>query len=162
MYGVVASDDLLFREHLNSVVTSSKIMRGMLLRTFTTRQEVPMMTMYNTYIRSKMEYCSLVWSPSQKKDIDRLERVQKNFTNKIDGLEHLNYHQKLKKLKLYSLERRRERYMIINAWQQIEGIIENVLGLKARIIGRSRRIVSTNIPLGINGKRIKERQNTDT
>ena len=158
--GVVASDDLLFREHINSVVTSSKIMQGMLLRTFTTRQEVPMMTMYNTYIRSKMEYCSLVWSPSQKKDIDRLERVQKNFTSKIDGLEHLNYHQRLKKLKLYSLERRRERYMIINAWQQIEGIIENVLGLKARRIGRSRRIVSTNIPLGINGKRIKERDRT--
>ena len=157
--GVVASDDLLFREHINSVVTSSKIMQGMLLRTFTTRQEVPMMTMYNTYIRSKMEYCSLVWSPSQKKDIDRLERVQKNFTSKIDGLEHLNYHQRLKKLKLYSLERRRERYMIINAWQQIEGIIENVLGLKARRIG-SRRIVSTNIPLGINGKRIKERDRT--
>ena len=97
--GVVASDDLLFREHINSVVTSSKIMQGMLLRTFTTRQEVPMMTMYNTYIRSKMEYCSLVWSPSQKKDIDRLERVQKNFTSKIDGLEHLNYHQRLKKAK---------------------------------------------------------------
>ena len=50
--------------------------------------------------------------------------------------------------------------MIINAWQQIEGIIENVLGLKARRIGRSRRIVSTNIPLGINGKRIKERDRT--
>ena len=46
--GVVASDDLLFREHINSVVTSSKIMQGMLLRTFTTRQEVPMMTIYNT------------------------------------------------------------------------------------------------------------------
>ncbi|CAL4062211.1 unnamed protein product, partial [Meganyctiphanes norvegica] len=123
--------------------TSSKIMQGMLLRTFATRQEIPMMTMYNTYIRSKLEYCSLVWSPSQQKYINKLERVQKNFTSKIEGIEHLNYHQRLKKLKLYSLERRRERYMIINAWQQIEGITENVLGLKARRMGRSRRIIST-------------------
>ena len=158
--GVVGSDDLLFREHIDGLVTSSKIMQGMLLRTFATRQEIPMMTMYNTYIRSKLEYCSLVWSPSQQKYINKLERVQKNFTSKIEGIEHLNYHKKLKKLKLYSLERRRERYMIINAWQQIEGITENVLGLKARRMGRSRRIISTKIPLGVNGKRIKERDRT--
>ena len=50
--------------------------------------------------------------------------------------------------------------MITNAWQLIEGIIENVLGLKDRTIGRSRRLVSTNIPLGINGKRIKEKDRT--
>ena len=146
--GVVTSDDLLFREHIDSIVTSSKIMQGMLLRTFATRQEVPMMTMYNTFIRNKMEYCSLVWSPSQQKDIDKLERVQKSFTSKIEGIEHLNYHQRLKRLKLYSLERR-ERYMVISAWQQIEGISENVLGMKARRLGRSRRVVSTVIPLGI-------------
>ncbi|CAL4235595.1 unnamed protein product [Meganyctiphanes norvegica] len=107
-----------------------------------------------------MEYCSLIWSPSQKKDIDKLERVQKHFTSRIEGLENLNYHQRLKKLKLYSLERRRERYMLNNAWQQIEEISENVLGLKARRLGRSRRLVSTMIPLGINGKRIKDRDRT--
>ncbi|CAL4078860.1 unnamed protein product, partial [Meganyctiphanes norvegica] len=44
--------------------------------------------------------------------------------------------------------------------QQIEGITENVLGLKARRMGRSRRIISTKIPLGVNGKRIKERDRT--
>ena len=39
--------------------------------------------------------------------------------------------------------------MVISAWQQIEGISENVLGMKARRLGRSRRVVSTVIPLGI-------------
>ena len=46
--------------------------------------------------------------------------------------------------------------MIISAWQQNEEISENVLGLKARRLGRSRRLVSTMVPLGINGKRIKD------
>merc|ERR1712105_76008 len=80
--------------------------------------------------------------------------------SKIEGLEQLDYHQRLKKLKLYSLERRRERYLIINAWQQVEGLAENTLGLKARRTGRSRRIVSINIPLGVNKKRIKEKDRT--
>ena len=75
-------------------------------------------------------------------------------------MKHKYIHQMSCILNLYSLERRRERYMIINAWQQLEGIAENILGLKSRRIGRSRRIVSTRIPLGVNGNRIKEKDRT--
>ncbi|CAL4083451.1 unnamed protein product, partial [Meganyctiphanes norvegica] len=59
------------------------------------------------------------------KDINKLERVQKNFIRKIEGIEHLNYHQRLKKLKLYSLERRRMR--IFNALPQD---IRNLTGVE--------------------------------
>merc|ERR1739840_81961 len=158
--GITINSNLLFREHIDNIVTSSKIMSGILLRTFSTRQEAPMMRMFNSYIKSKLEYCSIVWSPWHQNEINKLERIQKNFTSKIHGLDQLNYHERLKKVKLYSLERRRERYLIINAWQQIEGITENILELKARRIGRSRRIKTTSIPLVINGKRIKERNRT--
>ena len=158
--GITVNSNLLFREHIDNIVTSSKIMSGILLRTFSTRQEAPMMRMFNSYIKSKLEYCSIVWSPWHQNEINKLERIQKNFTSKIHGLDQLDYHERLKKLKLYSLERRRERYLIINAWQQIEGITENILGLKARRIGRSRRIKTTTIPLVTNGKRIKERNRT--
>ncbi|CAL4191225.1 unnamed protein product, partial [Meganyctiphanes norvegica] len=154
--GIIASDNLRFKEHIDSVVTSSKRMISLLMRTFSMREQIPMMRLFNTYIRSKLEYCCLVWSPSHQNDINKLERVLKNFTSKISGMEKLNYHERLRKLNLYSLERRRERFMIINAWQQIEGIKENILSLKARRIGRSRRIVSTVIPIGIKGKQLKE------
>ena len=70
--------------------------------------------MFNSYIKSKLEYCSLVWSPWHQKEINKLERIQQNVTSKIEGMEQLDYHQRLKKLNLYSLERRRERYLIIN------------------------------------------------
>ena len=158
--GVLANNNLLFKEHIDKIVTSSKIMSGVLLRTLSTRESEPMMKMFNSYLKSKLEYCSLVWSPWHQTEINKLERVQRNFTSRIDGLEELNYHQRLKKLNLYSLERRRERYLIINAWQQIEGQAENILGIKARRIGRSRRIVSTTIPFIVGGKRIKEKDRT--
>ena len=41
----------------------------------------------------------------------------------------MDYHEIIKKLELYSLERRRDRFLIINAWQQLEGDRENVLKL---------------------------------
>ena len=86
-----------------------------------------MRKLFNTYIHSKIDYCCIVWSPWCQNDIDKVERIQKSYTSKIEGMEELNYHQHLKKLKLYSLERRRERFMLINTWQQIEGLRENVL-----------------------------------
>ena len=86
-----------------------------------------MVKMFNSYVRSRLKYCGLVWNPWKKEDIDKLERVQKNFTCKIQGFEKLNYHQRLERLGMFSMERRRERYLIINAWQQIEDVKVNIL-----------------------------------
>ena len=102
----------------------------MLLRTFETREARPMMNMFNSYIRSKLEYCSMIWNPHKKEEIDKIERIQKHFTSKIRGLEHMDYHERLKKLGIYSLERRRERFLIINAWQQLVGIVADFIHLR--------------------------------
>ena len=152
--GVYSTNDMMFREHMNKIINSSKVVMGMLLRTFSTREKEPMLKMFNTYIKSKMEYCCIVWSPIKQKWIYELEKIQKNFTRQINGMEGLNYHERLKKLKLYSLERRRERYMIIYGWQQLEGIKENVLRLVASDTRRDRRIISPTIPKYANGKRL--------
>ena len=55
----------------------------------------------------------------EKEDIDKLERIGKNFTSKIKDLE------KLRELKMYSMNEG-EIYMIIKTWQQIENIRENI------------------------------------
>ena len=50
-------------------------------------------------------------------NIVELVMVQRRFIKRIEGIEHLTYPEQLKKLKLYSLERRRERYLIIYLWK---------------------------------------------
>ena len=160
--GVWTEEDASFEEHIEYLVQTSKVRTGMLLREFETREPELMIKMFNSYVRSRLEYCSLVWNPWKKEDIDKLERVQKNFTSRIEGLESLNYHQRLKRLGMYSLERRRERYLIINAWQQMEDVKENILNLEAgnggdlgeETIGRRRCIKSQTIPTKLsNGSR---------
>ena len=83
-------------------------------------------------VRSRLEYYCSVWSPIAQGDINKIERIQKSFSSKIDAMEGFDYHKRLKELRMYSLERRRERYLIIYAWQMLEGLKENILGLKAR------------------------------
>merc|ERR1712098_122864 len=107
--GELTTNDLKFREHINNITSSSKIIMGMLLRTFSTRDKEPMIKMFNTYIKSKLEYCSILWSPEKQTPISELEDIQKIFTKKIDGMEGLNYHERLKKLNMYSLERKGDR-----------------------------------------------------
>merc|ERR1711895_422063 len=64
----------------------------------------------------------------------------------------MDYHEILKTLNTYSLERRRERFLIQNAWQQIEGKKENILGCETGKVGRRRCIRSATIPTALSEK----------
>jgi len=151
--GILASNDLLFREHINKVTSSCRVAMGIILRSFYSREKEPMMRLFNAYVRSKMEYCSVVWSPSEQTYINEIEKIQKAFTSRIEGVENMDYHERLKELKLYSLERRRERYYMIYGWQQMEGIKENSLKLKESERG-TRLIISPKMPGEYDGVRI--------
>ena len=61
----------------------------------------------------KPEYCCQLWNPWKAKDIQAIEAIQLTFTYKITGAQDLNYWERQHELKLYSLQRRRERYIII-------------------------------------------------
>ena len=54
--GILTSRDVPFSEHIDDLVLSSKIKAGLLLRTFKTRDAEPMMKMFNSFIRSKLDY----------------------------------------------------------------------------------------------------------
>jgi len=62
---------------------------------------------YKTYVRPHLEYCIQAWSPKLQKDKMLLEKVQQRATRIVKGLEKLPHETRLKKLGIYSLERRR-------------------------------------------------------
>ena len=72
-----------------------------------------------------VEYCCPLWSPHRIQDIARIESVQRRFTAKISSVCDLDYWERLKQLKLMSLQRRRERYQIIYMWKLINGKAQN-------------------------------------
>ena len=83
-----------------------------------------MMTIWKSLVQSKLDYCSQLWSPSDQASIGRLESVSRHFTAQVAGLEGLDYWDRLQALKLYSQERRRERYRIIFVWKVLQGYAE--------------------------------------
>ena len=108
---------------------------------FQTREELPMITIWNSLVRPCLDYCSPVWSPrlSNFREIDLLEEIQRSFTRQIDEMEGLDYAQRLEKLHMYSIQRRNERFKIIYIYKIKENLVPNIsnkYGLTFKINGR--------------------------
>ena len=104
---------------------SARKIAAWVLSVFRTRSPILMTTLFKTMVRSKLEYCCPVWDPAKLEDIREIENIQRNFTRKISSCRDLDYWQRLKALKLMSLQRRRERYIIIHTWKIVNGHAPN-------------------------------------
>ena len=56
-------------------------------------------------VRPKLEYAAMIWSPYEKKDIRKIERIQKAATKMAPS--YLPYEERVSRLKLPTLEKRR-------------------------------------------------------
>ena len=82
-----------------------------------------------------------------------VENILRSFTRRIQGLENLNYWERLKELNLYSLERRRERYCIIYIWKILNNLAPNFSDpLEIELtLGSDRRGLKCKIPGIVSG-----------
>ena len=123
--GVIMGDEATFAAHIEGMTAKARRQAGWILRTFSARDKLTMMTLYKALVRPIVEYCSQLWSPSQVGLIRKVESVQRNFTARIHGMAEKTYWDRLKELDLYSLERRRERYCILYVYKILAGLTPN-------------------------------------
>ena len=84
-----------------------------------------MMVLLKSLVQPHLDYCSQLWSPSSQGHVNKLEDVQRSLVSRVwdYGLVGLNYWEKLAHLRLYSQERRRERYQMIFIWKVSQGLV---------------------------------------
>ena len=107
---------LSFNDLLSTCTSSALRTLGFLVRNcreFT--REDALKVLFTSYVRSKLEYCCLVWQPSYAASITALEKVQRKFlkylTYRIDGIypaQGCDHHQLLDRFAFKSLHERRE------------------------------------------------------
>ena len=124
--GVTMSSNGNFSEHIRKICQSARNMCAWILRTFADRSHDLMLTTWKQLVLPILDYGSQLWSPSKKGDIQQIEDVQRCFTRKISIRGRNGYWERLRSLRLYSLERRRERYRIIYAWKILENLVPNL------------------------------------
>lgn len=116
--GVWFDTKFTFEKHISTVVNEAFRMLGFLKRNCQDfRNEKTVITLYNSFVRSKLEYASIIWNPYHDNRIKQVEKVQKKFSKylnyKFKNARHntnvkLNYDQLRQIYQLDTLNKRRE------------------------------------------------------
>ena len=106
-----------FDFHISNLCKRCSNLAGWILRTFTIRDPQVMLTLYKSLVMPRFDYASQLWSPYLLKHVYLFVKVRA-FTKISQECSFFltSYSKCLEVLKLYSLQRRRERYGIIYVW----------------------------------------------
>ena len=126
--GIRMQNDASFDEHIAKIQATGRRWCSWVLRTFSSRHRDTMLVLWKQLILPRIEYCSPLWAPSKRKDLEKVESIQKTFTAKIEGMRDHNYYERLQILNMYSIQRRFERFIIICVWKILNGLTVNVNG----------------------------------
>ena len=128
--GVIMQQDLSFKLHIADIVKRARNKLSWVLSVFKSRSEIVINTLFKSMVRPIVEYCCVVWNPTKVSEIAFIESIQRTATSKIAGISDMNYWERLKKLKLMSLERRREHYVLVYMHKILQHRVPNDIGIE--------------------------------
>lgn len=131
--GILFDSELTFRPHAEKIANSAYRMLGFVLRTANRFRKVKtILILYNSLVRSLLEYCVAVWDPFYESHINIIERIQRRFCMYIyfkrllpDPPLHYSYSWTLTNLGIQPLFRRRLYLQMIFLYKSIRGIFDS-------------------------------------
>ena len=107
--GVTFSADMKVSEQFGIAASKGNQSLRLIRRTITYKVKQLIVPLYKAIVRPHLEYCIQAWTPYRKKDIDKLERIQRRATKMIPKLRDLSYESRLLQCGLTTPETRRLR-----------------------------------------------------
>lgn len=90
--GVTFDSQLSFNDHTSNVIQSSLKMLGFIVRNTRSFNNIEALkSLYFSLVRSRLEYCTVVWSPFYKYVMSGLENVQRRFVKLLYLKAHKQY-----------------------------------------------------------------------
>ncbi len=111
--GVTITSNLKFSQQCKEAAGKANRMLGFIKRNFSFKNNDIILPLYNSLVRPHLEYAVQFWSPHLAMDIAKLEAVQRRAMKMIPSLRNKSYEERLARLNLFSLEKRRLRGKLI-------------------------------------------------
>ena len=119
--GVTFCADMKVSEQRRIAASKGNQILGLNRRTITYKEKQLIVPLYKAIVRVHLEYCIQAWRPYRKKDIDKLERLQRRATKIIPEMRNLSYESRLLQCGLTTLETRRLRGDQIEVFKTVNG-----------------------------------------
>ena len=129
--GILFTSDLKFVEHINKILSKCYKNLGFIIRNTQDFSKTAIITLFNSLIRSRLEYCSLIWDPSAKIHISVIDRIQNKFLKYLYFREYgiypkyLSYKDMLLHYNSKSLYLRRQCQILIILYKLLHSGIED-------------------------------------
>jgi len=122
--GVTIRNDLKVSNQCAKAYASASRALGLIGRNIRYKQTDMMLKLFKSLVRPHVEYCTVAWSPHYKKDKQLIEKVQRRFIKMLPEFKHKKYEEVLEKLKLNTLEERRNRADVIFLFKMYKGLTQ--------------------------------------
>ena len=125
--GLCITDNLKWSSYIQKVHYKSNYLSHTILKTFSSGQAELFIHLYKTYIRPLLEYNVSIWNPQSVHDKKLAENTQIVFTRKLCkklNLKYNSYLDRLKTLKLETLEYRRLKQDLVLVYKILNSLID--------------------------------------
>jgi hypothetical protein len=107
--GVTITSDLSWSEHIIRTVKRANTSSYVMFKAFSRPSKTTFLKIYKSYILPLLEYANVIWSPTLIRDIKLIEKVQRKTTKRVWSFRHESYDNRIGRLKLLPLGKRRKR-----------------------------------------------------
>ena len=155
--GVVMDEELKFHLHVPQAVKKASRMLGLVHATFTCLDETTIPRLFMTMVQPHLEYGNVIWHPRYKWDKLEVEKIQHRATKLIPSLKGLSYEDRLRVLKMPSLEHCRIRgdllqvYKILNGIDRVDPSLFFCMVTGSSTRGHNQKMVKSHTRLGMMG-----------
>jgi len=115
--GVQVDSDLKFSCHIEMQVTKANKILGLIRRSYQFLDEECMRMLFTALVRPHLEFANVAWSPRYQKDKILIEGVLRRATKLVPRLTSLPYEMRLERLKVPSMQYRRDRGDMIEVYK---------------------------------------------
>ena len=120
--GVIVHKSLKPSLQYSKAAKKANAVLAQISRAVSYRDKVTFLHLFRTYVRPHLEYCGAAWSPWTQGDKDVLENVQRRAIGMVTNFKGRTYEEKLAEAGMVTLEARRQRGDLLQAYRVLSGV----------------------------------------
>ena len=117
--GIIISKNLKLQKQTEKSCKTANTVLWFIASNFRYKNKELILPLHKSLVRPHLEHAVQFWSPNLRRDIDKIEKIQRRATKMIPEIRNHSYHQRIQDFDLISLVQRRLRGQLIEVFKYL-------------------------------------------